>query len=128
MASDDCEAIQQELMAFALGFPETWVDHPWDFPVVKVRKKLFVFLEHRDAGCASLTVKLPESGEAMLLEEWATPMSHGLGRSRWVTMEFERAGDVPLDLLFDLIEESYCAVAPKKLVKQALAGDGESAD
>ena len=108
-------------MAFALGFPETWVDHPWDFPVVKVRKKLFVFLEHRDAGCASLTVKLPESGEAMLLEEWATPMSHGLGRSGWVTMAFESSEDVPLELLFELIEESYATVAPKRLVAEAFA-------
>ena len=124
MASDECEAIQQELMDFALGFPEAWVDYPWgDEPVVKVRKKIFAFLGEFRGGCGALGVKLPESAEVMLLEPWAKPSSHGLGRSGWVTMEFERVEDVPLDLLFDLIEESYCAVAPKKLVAMALGGD-----
>ena len=125
MAGSECESVREELMAFALSFPEAWVDYPWEFPVVKVRKKIFAFLEHRDAGCASLTLKLPESGDAILLERWAEPMSHGLGRSGWVTMWFEQAGDVPLDLLFELIEESYAAVAPKKLVAAAFSGDGE---
>ena len=127
MATSECETIQQELMDFALGFPEAWVDYPWgDEPVVKVRKKIFAFLGEFRGGCGALGVKLPESAEVMLLEPWAKPSSHGLGRSGWVTMEFERVEDVPLDLLFDLIEESYCAVAPKKLVAIALAAPSEA--
>lgn len=127
MAGSGCESVREELMAFALSFPEAWVDFPWDFPVVKVRKKIFAFLHDESDHCASLGVKLPESSEVMLLESWATPMGHGLGRSGWVTMAFESSEDVPLELLFELIEESYCAVAPKKLVAAALGGDGEGA-
>jgi predicted DNA-binding protein (MmcQ/YjbR family) len=117
-ARDGCGEIQQELIDFALGFPEAWVDYPWDFPVVKVRKKIFVFLdEPADSSeyCALLGVKLPETSEVMLLESWAEPMGHNLGKSGWVTMRFRASEDVPLELLFELIEESYCAVAPKRL-------------
>ena len=127
-AGDGCGEVQQELIDFALGFPEAWVDYPWDFPVVKVRKKIFAFFdEPADSSeyCALLGVKLPETSEVMLLEPWAEPMGHNLGKSGWVTMRFRVAGDVPLDLLFDLIEESYVAIAPKKLVAEALGGDGE---
>jgi len=125
MTPGGCEEIQQQLMDFALEFPEAWVDYPWgDEPVVKVRKKIFAFLGEYRGGCGALGVKLPESADVMLMEPWAKPSSHGLGRSGWVTMEFERAEDVPLELLFELIEESYAAVAPKKLVAQAFAAGG----
>ena len=71
--------------------------------------------------CLRLGVKLPETADAILQEPWAEPSSHGLGRYGWVTLGFDRPEDVPLDLLLDLIEESYLAVAPKKLAAAYLA-------
>ena len=52
-----CEAA---LRKFALGFPEAHEDFPWGERVVKVRKKVFVFMGHPDGGL-TLSVKLPES-------------------------------------------------------------------
>ena len=40
------------------------------------------------------------------------------GRGGWVTSAFEPNDDPPVDILCDWIEESYRAVAPKKLVAE----------
>jgi predicted DNA-binding protein (MmcQ/YjbR family) len=111
----------RELLAFALSFPEAWEDHPWGETVVKVRKKIFVFL-----GPERLTVKLDESHAHALSIEGAVPTGYGLGKAGWVTVPF---AELPLDLLHDWIEESYCLVAPKRLAAVLTEGvRGESAD
>jgi hypothetical protein len=38
-----------------------------------------------------------------------------------VTIELRSPDEAPLDLLFDLVVESYCAVAPKRLATAYLA-------
>lgn len=117
--ASDCDHLRDELLRFALGFPEAWQDFPWgDDPVAKVRKKIFAFFGRSEDDCVRLGVKLPETGDVLLEEPWATPTGHGLGRHGWVDLRFARPEDVPLDLLFDLIEESYVAVAPKTLARQ----------
>jgi len=121
MPDSDCDAMRDGLIKVALTFPEAWEDFPWDEPVVKVRKKIFAFFGRHDADCFRLGVKLPETGDVLLEEAWATPSSHGLGKHGWLDLRFERPEDVPLDLLEDLIVESYVAVAPKTLSKQLLA-------
>ena len=45
----------------------------------------------------------------------AHPASHGLGKSGWVNLPMK---GLELDLLRNWIEESYRAVAPKKLIVQ----------
>ncbi len=111
------DAIHARLVAFALAFPEAWEDRPWGETAAKVRKKVFVFFGA--PGTLHCTVKLPESGPFVLNESWAEPTGYGLGRSGWVSMSFEgmAAADVPVELLEDLIDESYRTVAPKTLVK-----------
>lgn len=121
MADADCDAMRDGLTRLALTFPEAWQDFPWEEPVVKVRKKIFAFFGKHDDDCFRLGVKLPESGDLLLEETWAQPSSHGLGKSGWVTLKFDRPEEIPLDLLEDLIVESYVAVAPKTLSKQLLA-------
>ncbi len=111
------ERIQAQLREFALSLPEAVEDFPWDEPVVKVRKKIFVFLgSHPGETRAGCGVKLPESSEeARALG--CEPMGYGLGKSGWVVARFDPK-DCPVDLLLDWIEESYRTVAPKTLVKQ----------
>jgi predicted DNA-binding protein (MmcQ/YjbR family) len=109
------------LLKFALGLPEAWEDTPWeDDLVVKAAKKIFVFLGGPDAG--AISVKLPESQEHALSIPGAVPTSYGLGRHGWVTVPVKGKGAPPPALLEEWIEESYRAVAPKRLVKLLDAG------
>ena len=116
--AERCEAA---LRAYALGFPETWEDFPWGERVIKVGKKVFLFLGHSD-GTLSLSVKLPESQTVALMLRFTEPTGYGLGRGGWVTARFAAREKPPEDLLREWIEESYRAVAPKKLVAALSAG------
>lgn len=98
----------------AMAYPEAHEDFPWGERAIKVRKKTFVFLHGGPAG-VSLSVKLPRSHEAALLLSFTEPTGYGLGRSGWVSARFAPDEEVPLDLLRQWIDESYRAVAPKRL-------------
>ena len=104
------------LKSFALSLPEAWEDHPWGDTVVKVGKKVFVFLGSHDR--VSLSTKLPESRDEAMTMPFTRPTGYGLGRGGWVTSAFDAGQDPPVDILCDWIEESYRAVAPKKLVAE----------
>ncbi len=104
------------LIAYALTFPEAHLDHPWDEDVVKVRGKIFAFFGVAGPG-VSVGLKLPDSGEFALMQSWATPSGYNLARAGWVSIRFEPDEDPPLDVLRSLIDESYRAVAPKRLLK-----------
>lgn len=106
-----------ELLAFALSYPESTQEMPWGHPVVKVRGKSFVFMSN-EGEALSLSVKLPESNAAALMLPFASPTGYGLGKSGWVSARFEPGAPVPVDMLCEWIDESFRAVAPKRLVKQ----------
>jgi predicted DNA-binding protein (MmcQ/YjbR family) len=103
------------LRAFALGYPEAYEDFPWGERVAKVKGKVFVFLG-RDGDDLGLSVKLPESGMLALGLPFASPTGYGVGMAGWVTVKFGKRERAPVDLLRSWIDESYRAVAPKKLV------------
>ncbi len=109
-------APHDELFRLALGLPGAWEDHPWGDTVVKVGKKIFVFLG--DPGSPTLTVKLPDSAEPALMLECASPCGYGLGKWGWVTIRMDAADCPPVDVLADWLDESYRAIAPKRLVKE----------
>ena len=96
------------LLELALSYPEAWEDHPWDETVVKVRKKIFVFLGIYE-GQLTFTVKLPDSREFALSFDWTEPTGYGLGRAGWVSARFPLRTDVPMELLEEWIDESYRA-------------------
>lgn len=113
--AEDPRAVRQRLLEFALTFPEAYEDHPWeDDLVVKVRKKIFVFLGSEDQESHSMGVKLPVSRDEALLATGAKPSGYGLGRSGWVSVPLDPGPEDP-GLLEDWIEESYRTVAPKRL-------------
>jgi len=103
------------LRAFALGYPEAYEDFPWGERVAKVKGRVFVFLGV-DGDDLGLSVKLPQSGMLALGLPFASPTGYGLGKSGWVTARFGKREKAPVDLLRAWIDESYRAVAPKKLV------------
>lgn len=111
------KAIADKLRAAALAYPGAVEDFPWGERVIKVGKKVFVFLGKGDGTDLGLSVKLPASGAMALSLPFTEPTGYGLGKSGWVSASFTRAKDVPLDMILAWIEESYRAVAPKTMVK-----------
>ena len=101
---------------FALGLPEAWPDTPWGDRVVKVGKKIFVFVSGPDADRPVITVKLPESRDHALSYPEAFPTRYGLGKHGWVTIFIDTVPEEERDVLIDFVEESYRAVATKTLV------------
>jgi predicted DNA-binding protein (MmcQ/YjbR family) len=111
--------VHHRLLQYALSYPEAWQDEPWEGDVVaKVGKKVFVFFgSERDDGSVGLSVKLPESSEEALAYPFTEPTGYGLGRWGWVSATFTPRDKVPVDMLEEWIDESYRAIAPKKLLK-----------
>ncbi len=105
----------KRLRAAALAYPGAVEEFPWGDRVFKVNKKIFVFVTLHE-GTLYVTAKLPASGPMALLLPFASPTGYNLGKSGWVTAQFTQARDVPVDLMLAWMDESYRAVAPKKLV------------
>jgi predicted DNA-binding protein (MmcQ/YjbR family) len=104
------------VLAYAMSLPETREDFPWGERVVKVGKKVFVFLGHDADSGFGMSVKLPRSrGEALKLKN-AEPTGYGLGKAGWVSLQWADAAKIPVPQICRWIEESYRAVAPKTLV------------
>ncbi len=103
------------LSKYAATFPEAYEDHPWGETVYKVKGKVFVFLGRGESGFG-MSAKLPQSALLALDLPFATPTAYGLGKSGWVTAQFGPKDKPPLEILRRWIEESYRAVAPKKLL------------
>ena len=117
--TDELSPIAAALRERALAYPETHEEYPWGERVIKVRGKVFLFMGgYPDRK--SFSMKLPESRDMALALPFAEPTGYGLGKHGWVTawVKPEDEDDAPLDILLDWLDESYRAIAPKKLVAQ----------
>ncbi|MFE9444177.1 MmcQ/YjbR family DNA-binding protein [Streptomyces sp. NPDC006602] len=106
---------------FALGLPGVTEEFPWGETVAKVNKKVFVFLGVDDGSHPlGLTVKLKEEAAHAhaLTCPGAEPAGYGLGKAGWVSVPLERQGAPAAELLCDWVEESYRAIAPKRLTAE----------
>ena len=110
-------SLKEQVREFALALPGAWEDHPWGESAAKVGVKVFAFFGVPGTGFG-MTVKLPDSAEALLTMPFARPAGYNLGKSGWVEMHFTDDDPPPVDLLLDCVEESYRAVAPKTLVRE----------
>jgi predicted DNA-binding protein (MmcQ/YjbR family) len=119
-APSGLRSVSRALRRYALSFPGATEDFPWGERVVKVKGKVFVFLgtDPVPGGALGLSVKLPESGQDALDLPFTKPTGYGLGKSGWVSATFEAKDRPPVEILKGWIRESYCAVAPKKLVAE----------
>lgn len=114
---------EARLREFGLSFPEAREEFPWDHRAIKVKGKMFVILSWNE-NIFGITVKLPESGRFALTQPFAERTGYGLGKSGWVSARFGDAEEVPVDLLEQWIDESYRAVAPKRLVARLDKDEG----
>src|SRR6059058_4960527 len=108
------EKLEADLRAFAMKYPETTEDFPWGERAIKVRGKAFIFMRADDDE-VSLSVKLPQSRDMAHDLPSAEPTHYGLGKHGWVTAHFDRKQKPPIRLLEIWIDESYRAVAPRKM-------------
>ena len=105
----------EQIRKAALAYPETREDHPWGEIAIKVKGKVFLFMGQGEGGLG-FSVKLPKSGPAVLKKKFAEPTHYGLGKHGWVTCTFAKDGDVPMKDALAWLDESFRAVAPKKIV------------
>lgn len=115
------------LRDFALSYPGAHEDFPWGECVIKVKGKVFVFLGTGGSDLG-LSVKLPHSGLLALALPFASPTGYGLGKSGWVSARFGPRDKAPIEILKQWIDESYRAVAPKRLLAELAAAVSGGAD
>jgi predicted DNA-binding protein (MmcQ/YjbR family) len=115
----------RELRTLALRYPETREDLPWGESAIKVKGKTFVFMRG-DKTSLGLSVKLPERREFALEYPFAKPTPYGLGKSGWVSFNFSGKDKPPMDMLTAWIDESFRAIAPRKVLAK-LDGASSSA-
>ena len=118
--ANNLKQLSAALIAHALSLPEAWEDHPWGENVAKVGKKVFVFFGVPDPREEQLIVcvKLPKSGVAALDLGFTEAAGYGLGKAGWIAARIGKQERVDPAMLKGWIEESYRAVAPKKLAAQ----------
>lgn len=104
------------LRTAALKYPQTVEDFPWGHIALKVAgKKAFVFMGGTEDGGFSCSLKLPFRNEEALKLKGAEPTGYGMAKSGWVTFTFGPKSKPPMAKLLDYLDESWRAVAPKKL-------------
>jgi predicted DNA-binding protein (MmcQ/YjbR family) len=113
MAAKKASRIGQAIRKHALSYPETAEEFPWGESAFKVKGKTFVFMRDGPGG-VSFSVKVPESRDLALSLPGAEPTHYGLGAKGWVTIAPD-AG-TSMHVLEFLIDESYRAVAPKRVI------------
>src|SRR5437762_6007733 len=113
----DSGSLEGRLREMALRYPATTEDFPWGERAIKVGGKAFLFMRG-EGGTVSFSVKLPRSGAEALEESFTEPTHYGLGKHGWVTATVDSTRDAPIELFRYWIEESFRAVAPKRVVAQ----------
>ena len=114
MTASTIQRAELALRDIAMAYPEAHEDFPWGERAIKIKGKVFVFM-YASAESLSLTTKLPASSEMALLLPYVSPTGYGLGKSGWVTAKFGPQDEPPIEMLRAWIDESFRAVAPKKV-------------
>ncbi|TVL93025.1 MmcQ/YjbR family DNA-binding protein [Streptomyces sp. SAJ15] len=120
-AKNDPYTVREAVRAFALSLPGAVEEFPWGDSVVKVNKKIFVFLgDEEGERPPGVTVKLrDEAAHAHAMSvPGAAPTGYGLGKAGWVSIPLAERGAPRTELLCDWVEESYRAIAPKRLIAE----------
>lgn len=110
------------LRDFAMAYPGATEDFPWGHRAIKVNKKAFIFMATDDDGRWGLSVKLPVTGGMALSLPFCEPTGYGMAKYGWVSVTLNGKKKPPLELVKKFIDESYRAIAPKRLVKQLDGG------
>ena len=117
MSTDPIERARRICMAL----PEAWEQEAWGEPTWRVRKRMFAMFadDHHQDGRIALWCNAPLGVQEMLVR--ADPekvfVPPYVGVKGWIGVVLDRVDDAELR---ELVVQSYCMVAPRRL--QALAG------
>jgi DNA-binding transcriptional ArsR family regulator len=103
------------LRDIALAYPAAQEEIVDGERVFKVRRQAFLMLAADERGLKVAT-RLPASRAAALANPFVQPIQYRLGKSDWVSATFGPGDELPLELLWDWIDESYRSVAPSDLL------------
>ncbi|MGR8007182.1 MmcQ/YjbR family DNA-binding protein [Streptomyces hypolithicus] len=112
---------REKVREFALTLPGAVEEYPWGETVVKVNKKIFVFLGVDDGSYPpGVGVKLKDEAvhEHAMRSPGAEPSGYGLGKAGWVQVPLAQQGAPAAELLCEWVEESYRVIATKKLIAE----------
>ena len=109
--------LEQTLRAHALAFAGAEEAFPWGERAIKIRGKAFLFMRLTDDEL-SFSVKLPRTGIQALALSFVKPTEYGLGKHGWVTVRAAKTDKALEQQYLEWIEESFRAVAPKRVVAQ----------
>jgi predicted DNA-binding protein (MmcQ/YjbR family) len=115
MPKQGLATIARKLRSHALAYPATTEAFPWGESAFKVKGKTFVFMR-ADPNDLSFSVKLSKSRNKALALPGSEPTHYGLGAKGWVTLR--PTAKTSLDLLLSFVDESYRAIAPKRVLEQ----------
>jgi predicted DNA-binding protein (MmcQ/YjbR family) len=107
----------ERMRAFALALPEATEELTWGTSInFRVRNKIFCF----PGEGGGMTVKADPHELAPLLDDARFRPAPYLARGGWVAMDLQTGppSKVDWDEVRELIETSYCLIAPKKLAAQ----------
>lgn len=107
--------IGQKIRQRAMSYPQVTEEFPWGESAFKVKGKTFVFMHEGEEG-VSFSVKLHQGREFALSLPGSEPTHYGLGSKGWVTLR--PTSKTKIDALYELIDESYRAIAPKRVVQE----------
>ena len=111
----DPKSLAGKLRAHAMSFPDATEDFPWGERAIKVKGKAFLFMR-AEGKELSFSVKLPTSAADALDLPYAESTGYGLGKHGWVTFKVDGSRSAPYEQFAAYIEESFRAVAPKRVV------------
>jgi hypothetical protein len=112
MTTDQTERARRICMAL----PDAWEQEAWGEPTWRVRKRMFAMFanDHHGDGRIALWCNAPVGVQQMLLR--AEPdkcfVPPYVGVNGWIGIVLDRVEDAELR---ELVVQSYCMVAPRKL-------------
>ena len=115
MPEQKSAALAKKLRTHALSYPATTEAFPWGETAFKVKGKTFVFMR-AEPGDLSFSVKLTKSRKQALALPGSEPTHYGLGAKGWVTLR--PTARTSLERLLSFIDESYRAIAPKRVLAE----------
>ena len=115
MSREKPSRIAASIRKHCLSYPKSEESFPWGESAFKVQGKTFVFMSDGEDG-VSFSVKVPQSRDLALSFPGSEPTHYGLGSKGWVTLR--PTAKMAKHVIEFLVDESYRAVAPKKVVAE----------